>query len=195
MENLFDSMTIWGILMRFFVNLVFLFILIRLLYFRYTKKEKFLFTFFLMGITVFFVCSMLKDMKIEIGMGFGLFAIFNLLRFRTRNFSVKDMAYTFTTMGISVINSMNLDEFPFIGFVIINTIVILSVFILEEYLKKNNFEKYSVHYDNLDLLKPGNNNKLMKDLSSRIGHDILKLQIKDIDLKKGTAELDVYFKE
>jgi len=195
MENLFDSMTIWGILMRFFVNLVFLFILIRLLYFRYTKKEKFLFTFFLMGITVFFVCSMLKDMKIEIGMGFGLFAIFNLLRFRTRNFSVKDMAYTFTTMGISVINSMNLDEFPFIGFVIINTIVILSVFILEEYLKKNNFEKYSVHYDNLDLLKPGNNNKLMKDLSSRIGHDILKVQIKDIDLKKGSAELDVYFKE
>jgi len=181
--------------MRFFVNLVFLFILIRLLYFRYTKKEKFLFTFFLMGITVFFVCSMLKDMKIEIGMGFGLFAIFNLLRFRTRNFSVKDMAYTFTTMGISVINSMNLDEFPFIGFVIINTIVILSVFILEEYLKKNNFEKYSVHYDNLDLLKPGNNNKLMKDLSSRIGHDILKVQIKDIDLKKGSAELDVYFKE
>jgi len=195
MENLFDSMTIWGILMRFFVNLVFLFILIRLLYFRYTKKEKFLFTFFLMGITVFFVCSMLKDMKIEIGMGFGLFAIFNLLRFRTRNFSVKDMAYTFTTMGISVINSMNLDEFPFIGFLIINTIVILSVFILEEYLKKNNFEKYSVHYDNLDLLKPGNNNKLMKDLSSRIGHDILKVQIKDIDLKKGSAELDVYFKE
>ena len=195
MENLFDSMTIWGILMRFFVNLVFLFILIRLLYFRYTKKEKFLFTFFLMGITVFFVCSMLKDMKIEIGMGFGLFAIFNLLRFRTRNFSVKDMAYTFTTMGISVINSMNLDEFPFIGFVIINTIVILSVFILEEYLKKNNFAKYSVHYDNLDLLKPGNNNKLMKDLSSRIGHDILKVQIKDIDLKKGSAELDVYFKE
>lgn len=195
MENLFDSMTIWGILMRFFVNLVFLFILIRLLYFRYTKKEKFLFTFFLMGITVFFVCSMLKDMKIEIGMGFGLFAIFNLLRFRTRNFSVKDMAYTFTTMGISVINSMNLEDFPFIGFLIINTIIILSVFILEEYLKRNNFEKYSVHYDNLDLLKPGNNSKLMKDLSSRIGHDILKLQIKDLDLKKGTAELDVYFKE
>jgi hypothetical protein len=195
MDELFHGNTVWGVLIRFVMNLIFLFILIRLLYFRYSKKEKFLFTFFLIGITVFFICTMLKDIKIEIGMGLGLFAIFSILRLRTRNFSVKDMAYTFTTIGISVINSVNLQGFPILGFLTINILIVVSAFILEEYLKKNMFNKYSIFYDNIDLLKPGSNHKLMKDLSIRTGHNILRVRIRNIDLKREIAHLDVYFKE
>jgi hypothetical protein len=195
MEELFNSMTLWGILMRFVMNTIFLFILIVVLYFRYSKKEKFLFTFFLLGISVFFICSMLKDIDIGIGMGFGLFAIFSILRFRTRNFSVKDIAYTFTTIAISVINSINMRTFPVIGFVILNSIIILSVFILEEYLQKNNFCKYSIFYDNLDLLKPGSKNKLIKDISSKTGHNVLEVKIRNINFKRKIAELEIYFKE
>jgi len=195
MDALFHGDTLWSLLIRFLLNLIFLFILIKLLYFRYTKKEKFLFTFFLIGVTVFFICSILKDVTIDIGIGLGLFAIFTILRFRTRNFSVKDMAYIFTTIGISVINSVNTQSINLIGFCIINAIIILTAFILEEYLKNNSFCKYSVYYDNLDLLKPGSRNKLMKDLSFRLGHNILKINIRNIDLKRKIAQLDVFYKE
>jgi hypothetical protein len=138
---------------------------------------------------------MLKDIRIEIGIGLGLFAIFQILRFRTRNFSVKDMAYIFTTIGISVINSVNTPGIPFFGFLIINAIIVLTAFILEEYLKKNSFCMYSISYDNLDLLKPASKNKLMKDLSFRLGHNILKINIRNIDLKRKIAQLDVFYKE
>ena len=195
MENLFNSMTLGGVLLRFLVNLVFLIILIQLLYFWYSKKEKFLFTFFLIGVTVFFICSMLKDIKIEIGIGLGLFAIFQILRFRTRNFSVKDMAYIFTTIGISVINSINVPEFPLIGFIIINVIIVTVVFVLEEHLRKNSFSKYSIYYGNLELLRPGSNNKLIKDLSSKTGLDIMKVKIRNIDFTREVAHLEIYFKE
>lgn len=196
METLFNSptVTVGGVLIRFAMNLFFLIILIRFLYFRYSIKEQFMFTFFLIGITVFFICSMLKDIKIEIGMGLGLFAIFSILRFRTRNFSVKDMAYTFTTIGISVINSVSV-SFTFIGFIIINSLIVLSVFLLEEFLKKNTFTKYLIFYNNLDLLKPGNTNKLKKDLTAKIGQNITKVKICNIDLKRDVAELEVFFKE
>jgi hypothetical protein len=195
MNELFHSSTVWGVLIRFIMNLIFLFILVGLLYFRYSKKEKFLFTFFLIGITVFFICTMLKDVEMQIGMGLGLFAIFSILRLRTRNFSVKDMAYTFTTIGISVINSVNLEKFPIIGFLLINTIIVGSAFVLEEYLKNNSFSKYSLLYDNIDLLKPGSNHKLIKDLTSRTGLNITKVKIRNIDLKRNIARLDVFFKE
>ncbi len=195
MDALFHGDTLGSLLIRFIVNLVFLFILVILLYFRYTKKEKFLFTFFVIGVTVFFICSILKDIRIDIGIGLGLFAIFQILRFRTRNFSVKDMAYIFTTIGISVINSVNTPGIPFIGFLIINSIIILTAFILEEYLKNNSFCKYSIFYDNIDMLKPGSRHKLIKDLSARTGHDILKVEIRNIDLKREIAHLDVFFKE
>jgi hypothetical protein len=195
MENFFTSTSLWSTLVRFAMNLVFLFIMIRILYFRYSKKENFMFTFFLIGITVFFIVTMLKDYKMEVGLGLGLFAIFGILRFRTRNFSVKDMAYTFTTIGISVINSVNIIDFPVLGFLIINTIIILSIFILEEHLKKNTFGKYSIFYDKIELLKPESKHKLIKDLSSKTGLRITKVKIRNINLKRDIAELEVYFKE
>ncbi len=105
----------FGILFRFVINLAFMIVLIRVIYFRYSKKEKFLFTFFMLGITVFFISSMLKSVFIEFGMAVGLFAIFTILRFRTRNFSLKDMSYIFTTIGISLINSLKLSRIPDAG--------------------------------------------------------------------------------
>ena len=58
------STSIWGILARFGVNLIILIILIGFLYFRYSKKEKFMFTFFLIGIIVFLVSSIMKKVDI-----------------------------------------------------------------------------------------------------------------------------------
>lgn len=187
-------MTVGGVLLRFVMNMVFLFILIKSLYFRYSKKENFLFTFFLIGIIVFFICTMLKDIQIGVGMGFGLFAIFSILRFRTRNFSIKDMAYIFATIGISVVNSLNMNVFPIYGSIIINIIIVSAVFILEEYLKRNTFEKYSIFYDNIDLLKPGCKNKLLKDISAKTGRDILKISIRNIDFKRGVALIEIFYK-
>ena len=195
MENLFNSLTIGGVLLRFLVDIVFLFILIRVLYFSYSKKEKFLFTFFLIGIIVYFVCSMLKNTNMALGLGFGLFAIFSILRFRTRNFSIKDMAYIFTTIGVSVINSLSVSVFPLLGILLINIIIVLVVFVLEEYLKRNEFCKYSIFYDNLELLKPGSKNKLLKDISSKTGREIIKVNIRNVDYKRDVACLDIYYRE
>src|SRR4030043_1112902 len=143
----------YGIIIRFAIHVVFLIILIRGIYFKYSKKEKFLFTFFLMGITVFFISSMLKSVFIEFGMSVGLFAIFAILRFRTRNFSLKDMSYIFATIGISVINSLKLVGFPVLGVVIINIIIVIAAIILEEFTLKNNTVTYTIIYEDLELLK------------------------------------------
>jgi hypothetical protein len=194
MEQLFNSPTIWGILIRFVITLAFLFVLIAVIYFRYSKKEKFVFTFFLIGIIVFFICSLLKGVDIAIGMGLGLFAIFTILRFRTRNFSLKDMAYIFTVIGISVINSVNMPGFPFFGFLIINSIIVLAAFVLEEVMRKYSFDKQSINYDNIDLLKPGNRSKLLKDLSSRTGQVILRIKILKVDFKRETAEVEIFYR-
>ena len=86
-------------------------------------------------------------------------------------------------------------NFPIIGIVIINAIIVVSVFILEEYLQRNLFSKYSISYDNLDLLKPGSKNKLIKDISAKTGHDVLEVKIRNINFKKKIAALEIYFKE
>ena len=124
-----NNPTFVGIMWRFAIDIAFLFILIRVVYFRYSRKEKFLFTFFLMGIMAFFICSMLGTVFLDMTFAFGLFAVFGILRLRTRNFSVKDMAYTFTTIGISLINSLKVLKFPLLGILIINIIIIVAAII------------------------------------------------------------------
>ncbi len=185
----------YGILIRFAIHLIFLIILIRGVYFRYSKKEKFLFTFFLMGVTVFFITAMLKSVWIEIGMAFGLFAIFAILRFRTRNFSLKDMSYIFTVIGISVINSLKLIGFPVLGVIIFNIIIIISAILLEQFTAKNNIVRHSIIYENLELLKSEKRQKLLKDLSEMTGKEILRVKIRRINFKDKVARLDIYFKD
>lgn len=185
----------FGILLRFGINMVFLTILIRFIYFRYSKKEKFLFTFFLLGITVFFIISMLRSVYIEFGMAAGLIAIFAVLRFRTRNFSLKDMAYIFATIGISVINSLKLVGFPLLGVIIIDIIMIVVVIVLEEFTIKHNTITYTIIYEDLDLLRSGKKQKIMKEISTLTGKDIQKYKIREIDYKDKLAKLDITFRE
>lgn len=190
-----SSDTVWGILLRFSINLVFIIVLVWVIYFRYTKKEKFLFTYFLIGVVVFFVSSIMRRVDIGLGLAFGLFAIFGILRFRTRNFSMKDMSYLFATIGISVINSLGMMVLPLTGILVINAIILISAFVLEKILCNNMFVKHSIVYDNLELLKPENQDKLIKDVSGRTGRTIIRISIEKIDYKKNIADLDIYFKE
>jgi hypothetical protein len=179
---------------RFAINIVFLFILIRIIYFKYVRKVKFFFTFFLMGIMTFFICSLLRSVYVEIGFAVGLFAIFGILRLRTRNFSIKDMAYTFTTIGISVINSLKLLKFPLLGVLIINGMILLSAYLLEEFLVRNSTKKHSIVYEKLEFLKPDKKEKLLKDISERTGKEILKVKICRINYIRKRALLDIYYK-
>ena len=194
-DSLMHSTTLWGILARFGINLILLIILIGLVYFRYSKKEKFVFTFFLIGIIVFLVSSIMRKLDITFGLAFGLFAIFGILRLRTINFSVKDMAYLFSTIGMSVINSLGLLIYPVYGVLILNAIIILTALLLEQFLRVSIFKKHTIVYDNLDLLKPIKQQELLQDLSDRTGHDILKARIRNIDFKKNHATLEIYFKD
>jgi len=186
----------YGTMFRFVLNMVFLIILIRGVYFRYTKKEKFAFTFFLMGIMVFFLTSMLNtNILMQFSFGFGLFAIFAILRFRTRNFSLKDMSYIFTVIGISLINAVKVVGFPVLGVIIFNIIIIISIIILERFSINNNITTHSIIYKNLELLTSAEKQRILQDISELTGKDILRIKIRKIDFKDKVALLDIFYKE
>ena len=196
-DNLFDlnNPNFLGIMVRFVINLIFLFLLIKVVYYRYSRKEMFLFAFFLMGIMIFFIGSVLNAVFLEIGMAVGLFAIFTILRLRTTNVSVKDMAYMFTTIGLSVINSLKLVGFPLLGIIIIDAIIIVSAYILEEFLARNSSESYSIVYRNLEMLKSNKKQRLLKDISELTGKDVIKVKVRRVDYRSEIALLDIFFRE
>ena len=205
-----SSPLFWTILERFAINLVFLFLLIRLVYYRFSKKRSYVFSYFLMGIVIFIIGSMLpivfNSAMAQLGMAIGLFAIFTILRFRTRNLTIKDMTYIFTVIAISAVNSLEWTDFPALGIFIFNLIIILSAFILELLLARNTKktkktkkapqEKLStlpIVYDNMEMLKPGNKEELIKNLAEITGLDVKKAKIRQVDFPNKTALLDVFY--
>jgi hypothetical protein len=128
---------IWEIIIRFVMNLIVLFILVRGIYYRYSKRKQHSFPLFLMGIMIFLMCILLKNVEMSLGVGFGLFALFSILRFRTRNLSAKDMSYFLAIISISAINSLAQFYHPIRGPLLINSMILISVLLLEFSFSKN----------------------------------------------------------
>jgi hypothetical protein len=198
-----NSPEFWYIIEKFIINLVFLFLLIRLVYYRFSRKRNYVFSLFLMGILIFILGSMLPivfnaDMG-KLGMAIGLFAIFTIIRFRTQNLSAKDMAYFFTVIAISAVNSFKWVNFPTLGIFILNLVIILSAYILEVSLarksKKDNYSTHPIIYDNLEMLKPQNKEPLIQNVAEITGLDIKKIRIRKVNYKEKFAVLDIFYNE
>ena len=191
---MFQQDPIWSVLLHFLVTLLVLFIVIRLIYYRYSMNERRVFSFFQMGIMIFLVCILLKSVEIQLGIALGLFAIFAILRFRSRNLSMRDMTYFFTVIGISVINAMATFYNPVRGMIVINLIIIVSTFVLEVFFNKRAYDTATLIYDRLELLAPDKTQELLSDISSRSSKKVEKVEIKKIDLIKRNAELEISFR-
>jgi hypothetical protein len=185
----------WAIIERFAINLIFLFLLLRMVYYRFSRKANYLFGFFLMGIVIFFIGAMLKIVSMQFQMAIGLFAIFTILNLRTISFDVKNMAYLFAVIAISVLNSIDLrGEFPTLGILVFDMIIIASAYILEALLeKKDKCMSHPIVYDNLEMLKPGNKNELLADVTAITGLNVRKVKIRRVDYKEKIAVLDVFY--
>jgi predicted membrane channel-forming protein YqfA (hemolysin III family) len=152
-----------------------------------------------MGIMIFLICILLKTVEIQLGMALGLFAVFAILRFRSRNISLREMTYFFMVLGIAVINAMATFYNPVRGTVIINSIIIISLVVLEYFFhkkqKKDPLSSCPLIYDRLELLNPDKKQELLNDITLRTGIKTEKAKICKIDLTKGNAELEVYYKD
>ena len=91
----------YKMMFRFFLNISFLTIIIQWLYYSTVKKRDYLFTYYMIGIIVFFLCFTLKKYELDIGMALGLFAIFGIIRYRTNPIPIKEMTYLFIIIGVS----------------------------------------------------------------------------------------------
>jgi len=187
--------SLWNLLLRFFINLGVLFILVRVIYYKFSKKEEYLFSYILIGVMIFLICSILGSIELQMGMALGLFAIFAILRFRTVSYSVKDITYVFIIIGISVTNSQANIPPPVLGAAIINFSIVLITYLLELFLQKKSLSSLIIIYNKPELLKPGFNNDLLKDLSRQTGQKIEKVKIQKVNIRRGNARLEVYFKD
>lgn len=189
-----------GLGIRLAINLLVLFVIVRLLYYPKTRRKDYLFTYFLIGIITFFLCFGLKKLDIDTGMGLGLFAIFGIIRYRTDAIEIKEMTYLFLVIGLSVVNAMLATEVEkdtyqinLLELGMINLSVIGVLYVLEYlWLMKHETRKI-INYDRIDLIKTENHEALKQDLEARTGLIINRFEIGKIDFLNDTCLIRVYY--
>jgi hypothetical protein len=187
------STDFYALLIRLGINLFFLTILIRFLYYAKTKRKDYLFTYFLIGIITFFLCFGLMQMDIDTGMGLGLFAIFGIIRYRTDAIEIKEMTYLFMVIGISVVNALASNELSISEVTVINVTVLLVTFILENLWLMKHETRKTINYERIDLIKPDQRDLLKADLEKRTGLVINRVEVGKIDFLNDTAQVRIYY--
>ncbi|MFO7754874.1 MAG: DUF4956 domain-containing protein [Bacteroidales bacterium] len=182
-------------LIRFALNMITLVILVRFLYYEYRKEgiPEYLFSFFLLGVIVFMICTALDMVDIQLGFALGLFALFGILRFRTQSIPVREMTYLFLVIGVSMINSLVNFSDPVNGIILYNTLIIIPVWILEIFLCTNRHMQKEIIYDKLDDVYQGEKH-LAGILRELTGLNITRIKIGRIDLVKQQANLVIYYR-
>jgi hypothetical protein len=182
------------LLIQLAINVIVLLIISRFIYYRWNRNAEYLFAQLITGFIVFVICALLRWVKLELGLVLGLFAIFAIIRFRTINIPVKEMAYMFMVVGISAVNALLPVGECFQWIAISNVILILLVLILESYFFQRNVTSRSIIISNTDLLKPSKHEMLMQELKSLTELDIIKIDIGKVDYIKKHAIVRIYFR-
>lgn len=207
----FFNSDVYALVFLMSINLLVNFILVRLIYYPYSEKRKeYLFSFLLTGTVVFVLGFVLKSKEIETGIAFGLFAVFSIIRFRTSLIPVKEMAYFFTVIGVSLMLALSKKINLSIAEVgVVLGVVLISAFLMELLLSSSKkkeeepkvkvdkgpkLDSKSIVYGILDNVKPENYEVLYDDIKQKTGLDIQKIEVGSINLRKGEAQLKIYYK-
>ncbi|NJO14418.1 MAG: DUF4956 domain-containing protein [Thioploca sp.] len=178
---------------RFAINLLSLFVLVRLCYYRKSPNRDFLFSFYLFGIGVFFVTRLLHNVDVSMGFAFSLFAIFSMLRYRTESISIKEMTYLFLVIGIALLSAVS--QINYWELLLINLLISGFAAFAESLLFMPNLTEKTIQYEKIDNIKPQNRELLLADLKQRTGLNIQTVQIENIDFLRDTALLKIYYLE
>lgn len=188
-----SSIEFFELIIQLAVNTAVLLVISRILYYRWNRKPEYLFAQLISGTIVFVICALLRWVKLELGLVLGLFAIFSIIRFRTINVPVKDMAYLFMVAGISAVNALLPVSSCIQWIVISNTMLVLMTLILEKKFFSRPVSSRNIIWDNVELLKPDKYNMLLQELCLLTGLKIIRFEIGKTDYIKKHAQIRIYF--
>lgn len=192
---IFDPKDFWKLIVKTVFNLIVITIIIRYIYYPVTKNKDYLFTYFLIGMTVFLLCVLLDSVKLQLGFALGLFAIFGIIRYRTDPIAIKEMTYLFLVIGISVINALANKKISHAELVFANFMIVFITYGMEKLWLLRHQSRKNITYEKIDLIVPEKREELIADLKARTGIEVIRVEIRRIDFLRDTANLRIFYYE
>lgn len=177
----------------FAFNFVVAVILVRCIYYPSTHNKHYVFTFLAFNTVIYFVLSFMASIEIGVGVGFGLFAIFSILRYRTDPIPIREMTYLFIISALPVMNTAAVEWSILPQLAIANLAILAIMFVLEKEWGFNYETSKRIIYEKIDLIQPNQHKELQSDLELRTGLKIKRIDVGKVDFLHDTAELKIFY--
>ena len=177
----------------FLLNFAVAYVIIRFIYCRKAANRNFVFTFLAFNSVVYFIMGLFTSIELSIGAGFGLFALFSVLRYRTEAVPIRDMTYLFIMLSLPILNSIFFNSGEYGKIIVSNVLIIGVILFLETGIGFKNTLSKSLLYEKIELIKPELKEEMLSDLRERTGLKITDFTIERIDFLHDTAEIKIYY--
>ena len=107
------------------IDLVAIFVMTYVLYFRRHWRADLLLSYVALNVGIFVTMSLLTKVRVDIAVGFGLFAILSIIRLRSSAVTQQEVAYYFLALVLGLVNGMGV---PDLGLVVgMNLVLLLTM--------------------------------------------------------------------
>jgi hypothetical protein len=179
----------------FLLNMAAGFIIIGFIYYPVRRsRHQYVFTFFVFNILIYFISGLLRDVQLTLGFGFGLLAVFSVLRYRTEPLPMREATFLFVAISVPFVNQLFMStRISFVELVIVNAFIIVALWVLDRGWGVRYEEERQVLYEKIDLIKPEKYDELLADLRARTGLDVKRFEVNEINFMRDMARITIFF--
>ena len=178
----------------FVLNFLAAFIIVRFVYYPRGRCNNYVFTFLAFNTVIYFIMGMFTSVEISIGAGFGLFALFSILRYRTETVPIREMTYLFVMAALPILNSIFWQSAQYEKLLIVDILVIAVIWFLDREWGFNREQfQMNVVYEKIDLIKKERRQEMLADLCDRTGLAVTDAEVQSINFLRDVAELKVTY--
>lgn len=156
-------------------------------------RGEYLFTLTIFNILIFFLASLLADTRIELGLAFGLFAIFSILRYRTVQVEIREMTFLFISIIVAICNSMVTEGIPLPLILFADVMIVSATWLFDHLWIRRSHPSMNVRFENVALIALPRRDELMKVLSERIGMTVVSVRVLSVNYLQDAADLHVVY--
>lgn len=148
----------------------------------------------IVGLCTFSLCYLFTKIEIGVGIGFGLFAIFSILRFRTQSFTVNAIIFLFATITLSILDIMypyeKIEILLFFQLIIIGFYIAASIMVNRKASKYLNTVEVKIPLEGDFSL---NNQNIRKSVQQKINIEDFDFKIILINTVTNEIELQIFY--
>jgi len=180
----------------FFINFLFAFIIIRFIYYPRQSQHTYLFTFLAFNTVIYFIMGLFTSVELSIGAGFGLFALFSVLRYRTETVPIHEMTYLFLMVALPILNSILISSSKYEELILTNVLITGVIWALEKgWGFTNRMHSKEIVYEKIDLVHPDYREEMLADIRERTGLDVVRFEIDKINYLRDTVDGRIFYRE